>query len=307
MTFTAAYSIKLNSANLFYKLISKSWIRVAESNIEVSFTQLHLVKYYGFGNETPYSKEREDEGFNEVKQNLFYIEPSVDFHFFKYNTTRFAISYNVYNTSMRKEVLLKDFHNPGYGLGHLKILKLNTAFSLDSRDVIRNAKKGFLVALYGSIYPAILDNDKFFSRGGFDLRAYFSGRFLTNYTLALRTSGEGVWGSKYPFQFAAFRGGKNNLRGYSRERFSGDASLSMQAELRLLVSRFNIYLPGEFGIHFFGVTGRVFVDGENSTKWHPGFGWGVWLSIIGGTLNTSITFGKSTERTTFYLRARMGL
>ncbi len=153
----------------------------------------------------------------------------------------------------------------------------------------------------------MLDNEEFFSRGGFELRGYFSGRILTNYTLSLRTSGEGVWGSKYPFQFAAFRGGKNNLRGYSRERFSGDASLSTQAELRLLVSKFSIYLPGEFGIHFFGETGRVFVDGENSTKWHPAFGGGVWLSIIGRTLNTSITIGKSTERTTFYLRARMGL
>jgi hypothetical protein len=307
MTFTAAYSIKLNSANLFYKLISKSWIKEAESNIEVNFTQLHLVKYYGFGNETPYSEELENNDFNKVKQNLFYIEPSVDFHFFKYNTTRFAFSYNAYNTSMTNEILLKDFHNPGYGLGHLKILKLNTAFSIDSRDVIRNAKEGFLIALYGSIFPAILDNDEFFSRGGFDLRGYFSGIILTNYTLALRTSGEGVWGSKYPFQFAAFRGGKHNLRGYSRERFSGDASFSTQAELRLLLSRFNIYLPGEFGIHFFGETGRVFVDGGSSTKWHPAFGGGVWLSIIGRTLNTSFTVGISPERTSFYLRARMGL
>jgi len=307
MTFTAAYSIKLNSANLFYKLISKSWIKGAETNIEASFTQLHLVKYYGFGNETPYSEELEENDFNEVKQNLFYIEPSVDFHLFKYNTTRFAFSYNAYNTSMRNEILLKDFHNPGYGLGHLKILKLNTVFSIDSRDVIRNAKEGFLVSFFGSFYPALLDNDVFFSRGGFDLRGYFSGKILTNYTLSLRASGEGVWGSKYPFQFAAFRGGKNNLRGYSRERFSGDASLSSQAELRLLLSRFNIYLPGEFGIHFFGETGRVFVDGGSSTKWHPAFGGGVWFSIIERTLNTSFTVGISPERTSFYLRARMGL
>jgi hypothetical protein len=307
MTFTAAYSIKLNSANLFYKLISKSWISGAESNIEVNFTQLHLVKYYGFGNETPYSEELENNDFNKVKQNLFYIEPSVDFHFFKYNTTRFAFSYNAYNTSMRNEILLKDFHNPGYGLGHLKMLKLNAAFSIDSRDVIRNAKEGFLLALYGSMYPAILDNDEFFSRGGFDLRAYFSGIFLTNYTLALRTSGEGVWGSKYPFQFAAFRGGKHNLRGYSRERFSGDASISTQAELRLLLSSFNIYLPGEFGIHFFGETGRVFVDGDNSTKWHPAYGGGVWLSLMSRVFNTSFSVAVSPERTSFYIRARMGL
>jgi len=60
-------------------------------------------------------------------------------------------------------------------------------------------------------------------------------------------------------------------------------------------------------ILIFGETGRVFVDGENSTKWHPAFGGGVWLSIIGRTLNTSITVGISPERTTFYLIARIGL
>ena len=307
MTLTAAYSIKLNSVNLFYKVISKSWIKGAETNIETSFTQLHLVKYYGFGNETPYSEDLENSGYYDLKQNLFYIEPSVDFHFFKYNTTRFALSYNAYNTSMSNEILLNNFHNPGYGLGHLKIIKLNSAFEIDSRDVIRNTKQGFLVGLYAAIYPAILNNEAFFSTGGFDLRGYFSGKILTNYTLALRTSGGGVWGSKYPFQFAAFRGGKNDLRGYSRERFSGDASLSVQAELRLLLTKFSIYLPGEFGIHFFGATGRVFVDGDNSTKWHPAFGGGVWLSIVKRTLNTSLTVGISPERTTFYLRARMGL
>ena len=307
MTFTASYSIKLNSVNLFYKLISKSWIRGAETNIETSFTQLHLVKFYGFGNETPYSEDLENNGYYDVKQNLFYFEPSVDFHFFNYNTTRFALSYNAYNTSMTNQILLDNFHNPGYGLGHLKIFKLNTSFEIDNRDVIRNTKNGFLVGLYAAIYPAILDNEEFFSTGGFDLRGYFSGRVFTNYTLALRTSGDAVLGSKYPFQFSAFRGGKNDLRGYSRERFSGDASLSAQAELRLLLTKFSIYLPGEFGIHIFGATGRVFVDGDNSTKWHPAFGGGVWLSLVKRSFNTSLTVGISPERTTYYLRARMGL
>ncbi|MCH9030623.1 MAG: hypothetical protein IH819_13710 [Bacteroidetes bacterium] len=66
-------------------------------------------------------------------------------------------------------------------------------------------------------------------------------------------------------------------------------------------------LPGEFGIHFFGETGRVFVDGENSSKWHPGYGGGVWLSLISRSFNTSFTLAVSPEDTAFYLRARMGL
>jgi len=307
MTFTAAYSIKLKSAVLFYKLISKSWIKGAATNIEISYTQLHLVRYFGFGNETFFSEELEENGFYEVKQNLFYIKPSVDFHFFNYNTTTFGLSYNQFNTDIRNKILLNDFHNPGYGLGVFKIIELNSAFIIDSRDVIRNSKKGILVDIHASIYPAALDNEKFFSKGGFDIRGYFSGKSITNFTLALKTSGVRVWGSKYPFQFAAFRGGKNTLRGYARERFSGDAAISTQAELRLLFSKISLYLPGEIGIHFFGETGRVFVNGENSSKWHPGYGGGVWLSLINRSFNTSFTVALSPEDTAFYLRARMGL
>ncbi|MCZ6702181.1 MAG: BamA/TamA family outer membrane protein [Ignavibacteria bacterium] len=307
MTFTAAYSIKLKSAVLFYKLISKSWIKGAATNIEISYTQLHLVRYFGFGNETFFSEELEANGFNEVKQNLFYIKPSVDFHFFNYNTTTFGLSYNQFNTDIRNKILLNDFHNPGYGLGVFNIIELNSAFIIDSRDVIRNSKKGILADIHGSIYPAALDNEKFFSKCGFDIRGYFSGKSITDFTLALKTSGEWVWGSKYPFQFAAFRGGKNTLRGYARERFSGDAAISTQAELRLLFSKISLYLPGEIGIHFFGETGRVFVNGENSSKWHPGYGGGVWLSLINRSFNTSFTVALSPEDTAFYLRARMGL
>jgi hypothetical protein len=74
----------------------------------------------------------------------------------------------------------------------------------------------------------------------------------------------------------------------------------------LIISKFNIYLPGQIGIHFFSETGRVFVEGDNSSKWHPAYGGGVWLSLINRMLNTSFTIGVSPEKTSYYLRARLG-
>ncbi|HEY7751490.1 MAG TPA: hypothetical protein VH917_04300, partial [Ignavibacteriaceae bacterium] len=62
-TLTASYSFKLKSWNLYYGLISKSWINNAETNIEAGYSQVALVKYYGFGNETPYDKNLESTGF----------------------------------------------------------------------------------------------------------------------------------------------------------------------------------------------------------------------------------------------------
>ncbi|HLG32610.1 MAG TPA: BamA/TamA family outer membrane protein [Ignavibacteriaceae bacterium] len=305
-TLTASYSFKLKSYNLYYGLISKSWIKNAETNIEAGYSQVALVRYYGFGNETSFDKDLEAGGFYDLKQNLFFIKPSIDFHLFKHNTLNVRISYNALRTEMNNEILLTDFHNPGYGLGYFKLIESGFSFLIDSRDVERNPESGYLVVVHGSVFPKVLDNEQWFYKAGFDLRSFFSGKMLMNYTLALRTSGEGVIGSKYPFQFAAFRGGKENLRGYSRERFAGDAALSAQAELRFIISKFNIYLPGQFGVHFFGETGRVFVEGDNSSRWHPAYGGGVWLSLINRMLNTSFTVGISPEKTSFYLRARLG-
>ena len=305
-TFTASYSTRLKSYDFYYKLTSKSWIKSAESNIEVGYSEIDLVKYYGFGNETIFSENLETNGFYDVFQNLFYIRPSVDFHLFKNNTLKFGISYNAFRTEMNNEILLSDFNNPGYGLGYFKLIESAISFKVDSRDIERNPEKGYLLNFYGSVYPKVLDNEKWFSKGGIDLRTYFRGSLLLDYTLALRASGEAIWGSKYPFQFATFRGGKENLRGYSRERFAGDAAVSTQAELRLTISKFNIYLPGKFGVHFFGETGRVFVESESSSKWHPAYGGGVWLSLINRMINTSFTVGVASEKTSYYLRARLG-
>ena len=91
------------------------------------------------------------------------------------------------------------------------------------------------------------------------------------------------------------------MRGYSRQRFSGDASLFGQAELRTFLSRVRILLPADLGFYVFGETGRVFRDGGKSQKWHPAFGGGIWLSYLDRDFNLALTLAKSPEKLAFYL------
>jgi hypothetical protein len=52
-------------------------------------------------------------------------------------------------------------------------------------------------------------------------------------------------------------------------------------ELRIRLADFSTYLfGGAFGIHLFNDVGRVFMDGEESTDWHVGYGAGFWLAPI---------------------------
>jgi len=98
-----------------------------------------------------------------------------------------------------------------------------------------------------------------------------------------------------------FIGGSSSLRGFNRYRFGGDASLLGQAELRMKIGTINFIIPGELGFSFFGETGRVFLKGQNSKKWHFSYGGGVWMSYLARMFNAGFDVGHSKDGFKFYL------
>jgi hypothetical protein len=86
---------------------------------------------------------------------------------------------------------------------------------------------------------------------------------------------------KFEFPQAQYLGGTDNLRGYRKQRFAGRSMFFNNTELRIRLADFNTYLfGGTFGIQVFNDVGRVFMDGEESGRWHDGYGLGVWLAPI---------------------------
>ena len=116
---------------------------------------------------------------------------------------------------------------------------------------------------------------------------------LTNLELSGRVSGERNFGT-YPFFEAAFVGGTpgrspldvtgassgNLLRGYALNRFAGDAAVAANTELTVEIGKYNAFLPLRYGVFGLYDVGRVFVDGESSSKWHTGGGGGLWLGLL---------------------------
>jgi hypothetical protein len=80
---------------------------------------------------------------------------------------------------------------------------------------------------------------------------------------------------------AQYLSGTDNLRGYRRNRFAGRTVLYQNTEIRIRLLDFNTYLfPGSFGVHVFNDVGRVWMENEDSKRWHDGYGIGLWLSPI---------------------------
>jgi outer membrane translocation and assembly module TamA len=112
--------------------------------------------------------------------------------------------------------------------------------------------------------------------------------------LVTRFGANKIWGAYEYFQ-AVTLGGAQNLRGYRNYRFSGDASVYNNTELRLKLFEFQSYLfPASVGLIAFNDVGRVWLKGETSKVWHDGYGGGVYVSPVNMFILTA-TVGNSKE------------
>jgi hypothetical protein len=97
------------------------------------------------------------------------------------------------------------------------------------------------------------------------------------FVIAARFGGGTTLGQAEYFQQLKL-GGSDNLRGFRTWRFTGKSMVYSNIEARLKLFDFNAYLfPGSFGITAFNDVGRVFTPGEKSSKWHDGYGGGIFI------------------------------
>jgi hemolysin activation/secretion protein len=106
------------------------------------------------------------------------------------------------------------------------------------------------------------------------------------------------------FFHANFLGFRTNLRGYRSNRFAGDFSFYQNTEIRIKMFNIKSYLlNGQTGFYLFNDLGRVWVTGEDSKKWHDGFGIGLWLTPFNFTaLNVAYAHSVEEDMITFSFR-----
>jgi len=269
-------------------------------NIKVIYSTLFAIRYFGYGNETTFSSELNTNEYYRVNQKLFTIFPMFYYNFSDNYTGRVGLSFIYTDTKMNNEELLDDFKYGTYGLGKLNPLGLHTGLEIEKRDNKIMPSRGFFGDFYASLFPKVFNIKETFYRAGGDIRGYIPFNLFNGTTLALRAGGEKVWG-EYPFYAASFLGGFENLRGYNRWRYSGDASLFGQVEARIWLTKLKLILKSKFGINLFAETGRVFVEGdfENSKQWHSSYGIGFWLSYLRDTVIVNTYAAVSPDRVTF--------
>jgi hypothetical protein len=248
---------------------------------------IEIIRFHGLGNETRAEEPREH---YQVEQEQYVLEPGVSFPLARHAMLTLGPTFKHARTDLGASPFLATL--TPYGAERFSQLGARAAVTVDTRDRPGNPQRGVLLAARGLVYPEIWDVASTFSSAEGEASAYLR---LGGPVLALRAGGKQVFGT-YPFHEAAFLGGGATLRGWTEQRFAGDATLYGNAELRAYLTDVFFVLPGELGVFALADAGRVFLDGESSDAWHSALGGGLWVAFLDRANTISVAYAKSRER-----------
>lgn len=290
-------------------------------SVELSYSGIDVLRFFGFGNESNDDGDSDDRRFR-VRNQVYRAAAHLSKNFLE-DRIRLAGGTVVQVSRTANGSRLIDELNP-YGnndftlvgaLGHFQYdtrksvstTKMNLELPFSDNPVDGYPTSGFLFDLKAQIQPPILDVQKVYGSISGSISGYFSLGEQDWITLALRAGGEQTLG-RTPFFDAAYVGGggffsgETSIRGFRTRRFAGDASVFGNADLRIMLGRVKLIVPGDVGVHGFFDVGRVFLNDRSSDNWHPSGGAGVWFSPLIRTNTVSVSVAQSSEETLAYLR-----
>ncbi|HVP39913.1 MAG TPA: hypothetical protein VMS93_12095 [Candidatus Saccharimonadales bacterium] len=297
-----------------YDLEAEHRVRRANSGLSAALllraSSLDLTNFYGFGNETRDTLTR-TRGAYQVRQTRYQVRPSVSLEAAPGLSLTLGVPLTLVRTQEAASgLVVQELHPYGWGsfgqLGGQLGLTWGAVPGEDPEpDAAERSRPGEPVRprldLLGSYYPGLWGIETGF--GSLEGAASLGlGRAAPQLpALALRVGGKQLWG-RYPFTEAALLGGRSDVLGLAEQRYAGDASVYGSSEVNLRVARVRGWLSGSLGLLGLAETGRVFLAGENSSRWHSAGGAGLWFARAGGGERVSLTFVRSEDRSGLYAR-----
>lgn len=287
--FLARYALLPRSFRFDYQGYVTHAIGKADMQINLDLrTPNYAENFFGLGNNTTFDadnyKTAEAFDFYRFRSKQYYFSLLFGTRLGKHHSLLLGPSYQSVNINFVDGDFLSldqgtEENNPDlYRIKNYGGVDLRYTF--DSRDDKIIPTAGNLLRLGAGVYTGISPTAKDYRQLSGEWTYYHTFRIPLKVTLANRVGAATNFGS-YEFFQANVLDGNNNLRGFRRNRFSGTTSLYNNTDLRVRLFNFKTYLfPGSLGIVAFHDIGRVWLEGEQSHRWHSGYGGGVWISPV---------------------------
>jgi hypothetical protein len=273
-----------------------------------------LNNFFGFGNNTLIDKSK-DITYYRVR----YSFTSADVLLRK----RLANVLSIFAGGTAMHYWNKEKNNDGYVLAKPSVIGLDS-LRVYSNKSYAGFKLGVLVNnLNNELFPTrginwyteftnlqpLSDNAHSLTKWQSDMVVYSSLNDPAKLVSVLRLGGGHIWNRKFEYFQAMNLGANNFLRGFRKNRFSGNSLAYGSLELRykLLESR-SYVLPGAIGLVAFNDLGRVWLRGEKSNRWHYAYGGGFYYVPYNMLLvSATIAFSKEEQVFNFTLGTKLNL
>lgn len=248
--------------------------------------------FFGYGNETVNNDDDLDLDYNRVKTSIYAVKAGIikkgnfgsDYGFRTiFEGIKIDDTEDRFITDDFVPATNEEFYERRYFGG------LETQFNYASFDEKINPKKGMTFMLQIGGKTEFKDTKNTY--GYLNSNLGFYNALSKNKQLVLKTDVRAQIrvGDDLIFYQAANIGGRNGLRGFRTERFTGQNSFVGSADLRYSFPSFKTStLPLQIGIFGGGDVGRVWLKNDTSNKWHNDYGGGFWVTAaesVSGTFN----------------------
>ena len=260
--------------------------------------------FFGLGNNTTKDQTRYDNLYYKARYKGYTLNAFTERTFFQRSLFRFGPTYEQYTSSFSQNSYLGQLEtspvpdNTKPNTDFQRLIGVNALLDLDLRDRKSFARRGVrLLAQHDSYHQLSGNKGNFGLTQGF-AEYYGTARLGIPVTLVVKGGGAKNYGNDddIPFYKFATLGLRENLRGYYRNRFSGDASLYLNTELRLALGRVKTsFLPFSYGVFGFYDRGRVYFKDSSPGGWHDGYGAGFFIAPVADQFALSVSYQKSPE------------
>jgi len=251
-----------------------------------AFVPHNTQNYFGSGNETSIDRTGEYRKFYRARFNFYNLESTFRWKYKKGLSVEVGPAFQYYqlNPALNKGRFIENvslIHTyDSTSLSKEKIhggLVIN--FEVDKRSNALLPVWGMYLNLRNVGYIGLNNASKSFAQVTGEVDLYKSVNASSTIVIAERVGGTFTIGHPAFYQ-TAFLGGRENLMGYHKNRFSGQHMIYNNLELRIKLADFASYivLPGQLGLIGFYDVGRVWEINDSSHTWHNGVGGGIYFS-----------------------------
>jgi len=277
----AAYYFSTNGYELGYNGTFANVIGNLNLGLEARFQSPNFsINFFGYGNETENVDDDFGLDYNRVKVRTFSVNPKLIWNSKRGSTIEAGVSYEVNEVHDSDNRFVSDYNLlPNYVFDEVQFGGINARYTYENNDHKAYPTNALAFSLESGYKNNFDESGKSFgyliSSLGVARKLNPSGRLVLSTKLKTHIN----FGDGFEFYQAASIGGIDGLRGYRNQRFTGKTSFYQNTDLRYSFSRLKTPLvPVRMGVYGGFDYGRIWLDDDNSKKWHNSYGAGFFVN-----------------------------